>query len=69
MTDLKVLAATAGISSRVLADMIRPDGSGLMPHADPRVVERVGQHLVLQGYTPSQVRVCCVPYGPARCIQ
>ncbi|KAG2486071.1 hypothetical protein HYH03_015277 [Edaphochlamys debaryana] len=61
--DVRNVAASCGISSRALADMIRPDGRGMTPHADPRVVERVGQHMANQGFTPAQVRYFLLPHG------
>ncbi|EFJ47017.1 hypothetical protein VOLCADRAFT_92557 [Volvox carteri f. nagariensis] len=61
--DIRNVAASCGFSSRVLADMIRPDGRGLQRHADPRVIERVGLHMVNQGFTTAQVYRFLLPNG------
>ncbi|GFR41856.1 hypothetical protein Agub_g2636, partial [Astrephomene gubernaculifera] len=63
MMDIRNVAASCGISSRTLVEMVRPDGRGLLPHADPRVIERVGQHMANQGFTPSQVQRFLLPHG------
>ncbi|GIL80640.1 hypothetical protein Vretifemale_9968, partial [Volvox reticuliferus] len=61
--DIRNVAASCGFSSRVLADMIRPDGRGLQRHADPRVIDRVGLHMVNQGFTPAQIYRFLLPNG------
>ena len=47
----------------VIISQVRPDGRGLQPHADPRVVERVGFHMATHGYTPAQVQRFLMPHG------
>ncbi|GLI70942.1 hypothetical protein VaNZ11_016038, partial [Volvox africanus] len=61
--DIRNVAASCGFSSRVLVDMIRPDGRGLQRHADPRVIDRVGLHMVNQGFTPAQIYRFLLPHG------
>lgn len=43
--------------------MIRSDGLGLSPTADPRVIERVAASLAKQGYTPAQILRFVMPHG------